>query len=110
VTPFLCILRDLREKGKAGNNKMIFANKTTADIILKEELEYLFGDGLVHVLSEEKKEGYLHGFITGDLLKKQLGEANDYIYICGPPPMMKSVEEQLEELGLPKSRLVREAW
>lgn len=110
MTPFLCILRDLHEKGQVGNNKMIFANKTTADIILKEELEYLLGDNLVHVLSEEEKDGYVHGMVTRDLLEKQLGESNGYVYICGPPPMMKAVEEQLAELGLPKSRLVREAW
>jgi ferredoxin-NADP reductase len=110
MTPFLCILRDLHEKGQVGNNKMIFANKTTADIILKEELEYLLGDNLVHVLSEEEKEGYVHGMVTRDLLEKQLDGFKGHAYICGPPPMMKAVEEQLAELGLPKSRLVREAW
>lgn len=110
MTPFLCILRDLGEKGQVGRNKMIFANKTDADIILKEELEYFLGDNLVHVLSDEKKEGYEYGLVTSELLVKHLPGEGGYVYLCGPPPMMKAVEEDLLKLGLPKSRLVREAW
>jgi ferredoxin-NADP reductase len=110
VTPFLCILRDLAEKGQLGGNRMVFANKTTADIILKEELEYFLGDKILHVLSEEKKEGLAHGLITSEILEKQLGESSGYVYLCGPPRMMKAVEEQLVKLGLPKTRLVKEAW
>ena len=41
VTPFISILRDLKSKNKLGNNKLIFANRTNADIILNEEMQQL---------------------------------------------------------------------
>ena len=39
VTPFIAIFRDLHQKGKTGNNKLLFSNRTTKDIILKDEFE-----------------------------------------------------------------------
>ena len=39
ITPFLAILRDLRRKGELAGNQLIFANKTEADIICKQELD-----------------------------------------------------------------------
>jgi len=37
VTPFISILRQLQAKQELSNNKLIFANKTKADIILEDE-------------------------------------------------------------------------
>jgi ferredoxin-NADP reductase len=110
VTPFLCMLRQLHRDGKVGGNRMIFANKTTADIILKEELEHYLGDRLVHILSEEQKTGYAHGLITEDFLRKHLGREDGFVYLCGPMPMMEAIEKQLEALGVPKKRIVKEGW
>ncbi|MFO7999004.1 MAG: hypothetical protein R6U86_08510 [Bacteroidales bacterium] len=110
VTPFLCMLRDLSRKKEVGNNKMIFANKTLADIILKEELEYFLGDNLTHILSEEKKEGYAHGLITKEFLEQHLDGTSGYFYLCGPPPMMDAVEKHLGDLGVSKNKIVKEAW
>ena len=39
VTPFISIIRHLQAKNEIGNNKLIFANKTEADIINKDEFE-----------------------------------------------------------------------
>ncbi|MBX7203342.1 MAG: flavodoxin reductase, partial [Bacteroidia bacterium] len=36
VTPFIAILKHLEKENKIGNNKLLFANKTKADIILEE--------------------------------------------------------------------------
>jgi ferredoxin-NADP reductase len=38
VTPFISIFRYLRSKAEIGSNKLIFANKTKADIILERNL------------------------------------------------------------------------
>src|ERR1017187_2727193 len=43
VTPFISIFRQLQSKNKIGNNKLIFANKTKADIILEHEFKNLLG-------------------------------------------------------------------
>ena len=59
VTPFIAITRHLNATGKTGNSKLLFANKTIKDIILKEEFEKMLGANFINILSaEETKEYY----------------------------------------------------
>ncbi|MCC6544846.1 MAG: flavodoxin reductase, partial [Nitrospirae bacterium] len=64
VTPFIAILRDLKSRNKVENNKLIFANNTEADIILKDEFEIMLGNNFINILSHEKSEKYSKGFIN----------------------------------------------
>ena len=43
ITPFIAILRDLKSRNEIGNNKLIFANKTKADVIRKDEFVKILG-------------------------------------------------------------------
>jgi len=110
VTPFLSIFRHLREMDSVGNNKLIFANKTRADIIHEEELDNLLGDHFINVLSEQEISGYKHGFITRDILESRLMPNNSYVYVCGPPPMMKSIEKILVELNIQDQFIIKESF
>jgi len=110
VTPFISIFRDLKSKNKIGNNKLLFANKTKKDIILKKEFEDMLGSNFINILSDEKIKEYDHGFITEDFLKKHIDGSEKYIYICGPPPMMDALEKELKKLNIDKKYLVREAF
>lgn len=110
VTPFISIFRDLRAKEKLGNNKLIFANNTEADIILKEEFEDLLDDKFVNILAREETTKYPSGHITSDFLKHNLSDPRNHIYLCGPPPMMEAVELQLKELGLGDSQIIKEEF
>ncbi|MCO5231703.1 MAG: FAD-binding oxidoreductase [Chitinophagales bacterium] len=108
-TPFAAILKDLQKKGKLGNNKFIFANKTVSDIALKEEFENLLGKNFINVLSDEKVEGYEYGFVTAEIIKKQI-ENHKYFYLCGPPPMMDAVGKHLTSLGIKDEFIVKEGF
>ncbi|TVR42576.1 MAG: flavodoxin reductase [Bacteroidia bacterium] len=110
ITPFISIFRDLKNRNKIGNNFLVYANKTTADIILKEDLEDLLSDSVVHILSEEETDEYEYGLITEDFLKDFIDGDDQYFYLCGPPPMMDAVESQLSDLGVAKDKMVKEAW
>ncbi len=110
VTPFISILRDLHRKGETGNNKLIFANKSRADIILREDLEKMLGENFINVLSEEKTDKYEYGFVNEDLIQKNTPEPDGYFYLCGPPPMMEKLEEFLDSLNVAKSRIVKEEF
>lgn len=57
ITPFLSIFRHLNSTGQVGSNKLIFANKTKADIIRHEELKKILGDRFINILSDEKLDG-----------------------------------------------------
>jgi ferredoxin-NADP reductase len=110
VTPFICILRYLKSKGKIGENKLIFANNTKADIILEQEFKDLLGDNFISILSHDIVDGYAHGFITRDFLKMHITDAGKNVYLCGPPPMMETVEKLLEEINVDKELIIKEAF
>lgn len=109
VTPFISILRYLESENKIGNNKLIFANKSKADIILEREFTKLLGDNFINILSDEKVKGYTQGLITEDFIKANCEGINKIFYVCGPPSMMEAIEKQLMNLNVPKQSIVKEA-
>jgi ferredoxin-NADP reductase len=110
ITPFISILRDLHKKGETGNNRLIFANRTRKDIMLREDFEDMLGDNFINILSEEQADGYAHGFVTADFLKEHVEDFSSYFYICGPPVMIRKLEQYLPALGVDKSRIVKEEF
>jgi len=109
ITPFVSIFRYLRSKNATGDNKLIYANKTRDDIILKYEFHYFLGGNFINILSDEAAEGYAHGFITEDFLKKHITDFNRYIYLCGPLPMMEAVEKILSGFNVDEKLIIKEA-
>jgi ferredoxin-NADP reductase len=81
ITPFISIFRYLRSKNAIGDNKLIYANKTRDDIILKYEFHYLLGKNFINILSDEEAEGYANGFITENFLKEHIMDFNKNIYL-----------------------------
>jgi len=110
VTPFISIFRDLHKKNEIDNNKLIFANKTKADILLEQEFTDLLGQNFVNILSDENTDGYANGQITEDFLKAYVNDATQHVYVCGPPPMMVAVEQQLFNLHVSKKAITIEAF
>jgi len=110
ITPFICIFRNLQENNKTGNNLLIFANKTKADIINAKEFKDYLGDNFINILSDEKSDKYVHGKITESFLKKNMNDDAQHVYICGPPPMMTAVEMQLANLGINKKIITKEEF
>ena len=110
VTPFISIFRDLHQKKEIGTNKLIFANKTKADIILEKVFKDLLGKNFINILSDEKAEGYANGQITEDFLKAYVNGSTEHVYVCGPPPMMKAVQMQLSDLHVTKKAIIVETF
>jgi len=110
VTPFISIFRDLHVKNKIAGNKLIFANKTKADILLEQEFTDLLDENFINILSDEKVQGYANGQITEDFLKTYVSKTTKHVYVCGPPPMMEAVLKQLSSLGVSKSAITVETF
>lgn len=110
VTPFISIFRDLHAKNKIGNNILIFANKTKADIILEHEFIGLLGKNFINILSDESTDGYANGQITEDFLKAYVNNTTQHVYVCGPPPMMEAVQKQLSNLHISKEAITVETF
>ena len=110
ITPFIAILRDLYSKDKLGNNKLVFANKTRVDIIHEDEFRRMLGSNFINILSDENAEGYEHGYISEDFLRKYVKDFDLWFYLCGPPPMMEAVRTLLLSLGVQKEKLIEEGF
>ncbi len=110
VTPFIAIFRQLQKDGGLGNNKLIFSNKTSKDIILKDEFEKMLDRNFINTLTDEKTEKYDSRRIDESYLKEKIKDFSQYFYICGPDPMIESIKEQLLKLGVNESKIVIEQF
>lgn len=74
ITPFMAMARALRDGLEDFDLTIIYGSRTEAGIVYKKELEEVAAAcdkvHVIHVLSDEEKEGYEHGFITAELIKK----------------------------------------
>jgi ferredoxin-NADP reductase len=102
ITPFIAILRQLNKEGKVNNNALIFSNKTTKDIILKNELESILGKNFISKITEGGKH------IDKEYLKQNIKNFDQHFYVCGPEPFMKAIQSYLTELGAKSESVVFE--
>jgi len=110
ITPFIAIFKQLEKENKIGNNKLIFANKTRADIILEQYFKKLLGNNFINILSEEQLKDYEHGYISEEIIRKYTDQHTQYYYLCGPDPMMAAVEKILSSLGVAADSIIKEAF
>ncbi len=110
ITPFISIIRHLEKNKEISGHLLIFANKTRADIIMEDEFNGLLNESFVNILSDEKAEGYFHGLITQDFLQEHIDNFDRKFYVCGPPPMMDSLLQQLTDLGVGEDSIIKEEF
>lgn len=99
ITPFIAIFRQLHKEGKVGNNKLIFSNKTRADIILEEEFRALLGPNFINTLTAEALPGYDHHRVDEVYLRDKVRNFRQPFYICGPDPMVAALPPVIRKLG-----------
>lgn len=110
ITPFLSMAAAICDGTEDFNLTIIFGSRTEESILFKKELDDICAKTekvkVVHVLSDEEKEGYEHGFITAEIIKKYAKEPFS-IFMCGPEAMYRFAKKEIATLNLPK-RLVRQ--
>ena len=99
ITPFIAILRSLNKENTITGNTLFFSNKTTEDIIYKDELDTILGSNAVHILSKENNPLYEYGFINEEFIKAHVTDFTKQFYICGPDKMITDVTAILVKLG-----------
>lgn len=113
ITPMLSVLGDIITTPEDTTLvKLIFANETENDILLKEELEDYAEKypnlQVVQVLNKPSNNwtGYT-GYVTEELLNKEIPapSAGRKVFICGPMEMKKSLLDILFKMGWDKGVL-----
>ena len=110
ITPFYSMAKSIKEGSSDFNLIIFYGAKKQSDIIFERALRDMECDKIkvVFVLSDQKCEGYEHGFITADIIKKYAG--GDFtVMACGPVAMYKFLDEELKAFSLPKKRIKKEA-
>jgi ferredoxin-NADP reductase len=108
ITPFIAIFRDLHKQDKLHGNKLIYSNKTSADVILREELERMLKDDFINVYTRENKIGFFSRRIDRNFLIEKISDFSQHFYLCGPDAFVKDISQHLLDLGANAETLVLE--
>ena len=108
ITPFLAILRQLKEDGERGDCTLLFSNKTPADVICEKELSHLMGDRLHLTCTERSAPGHDSVRIDRSFLEAKEVDVDQPFYLCGPPPFVEEIREALKEMGADPEAIVVE--
>lgn len=117
LAPVMSILRQLRAERDPRSMVLIYGNRCAEQILYAEELEEMQRElnlTVHHVLSEPPAEwkGAV-GQLDEATLRPLVGddERNRWLFfICGPAPMIDSVEDSLGHLGIPMRQIVSEKF
>ena len=112
ITPFLSMAYAIRDGVEDFDLTLLFGSRDVENILFKDELDAISAVcpkfRVVHVLSDAEVEGYEHGFITADMIKKYAPANEEYsVFLCGPEGMYRFLKPEIEKLGLPERRFRR---
>jgi ferredoxin-NADP reductase len=105
ITPVLSMLRTLVHEGHVGAVTFVHYGLTAAEVCYRQELADLvaaLGDArLLLGLTDAPGTGDLDGFFGAEHLAAITDDpSNCQIFLCGPAPLMASVEDHFAMLGL----------
>ena len=111
ITPFLSLARAICDGIEDFELTLLYGSRTEGDILFRGELDEIARAcpkfKVVHVLSDEEKPGFEHGFVTAELIKKYAPAEGEYsVFLCGPEAMYRFLRPEIAKLGLPE-RLFR---
>ena len=114
ITPFMGMAYAIRDGLEDFDLTILFGSRTAEGIVYKKELDEVCAAcskvHVVHVLSDEEREGYEHGFITADLIKKYGGNGEYSIFMCGPQAMYNFLDGEIAKLSLRRKFVRRELF
>ena len=112
ITPFLSMAQAIRDGVEDFGLTILFGSRNRESILFAKEFEEICKATdkvkVVHVLSDEEAEGYEHGFINAELIKKYAPQSDYSVFICGPEAMYRFIEKELPALNLPAKNIRRE--
>ena len=113
ITPFMGMAYALRDGLEDFDLTILYGSRTESGIAYRKELDEVCAAcdkvRVVHILSDEEKPGYEHGFITAELIKKYGGEEYS-IFMCGPQAMYDYLDSEIAKLGLRRKFVRRELF
>ena len=120
ITPVLSMLNTIVESGSKREVWFFYGVQDSAGHIMAEQLRLIDSEHeniRMHICysnplaTDAKGTDYDHGErISVDLFRRLLPSNNFDYYMCGPPPMMSSIVEDLKAWGVPDAQIHLEAF
>ena len=108
ITPVRALLDEFKDGVELD---LIYRASRQEDLVLREELDYLAynsgGTIRIHYLVGSRKD---HPMDSRSLKSLVPRIADSDIYICGPGPLVETVRQAVQDLGVPKNRFHDEAF
>lgn len=109
ITPFLSMARSFSGRSEYNIKFFYGAESLEEAVFLQEFIDVM--RALPDNFQTEVVAKNLSGFISADLLQKSLDDLKQYDFmICGPPRMMATLRRQLQDAGVPASKIHYEAF
>jgi ferredoxin-NADP reductase len=116
VVPLMAMIRLRAESGSDADTRLLFSSRSWEDVIYREELARLSGDGLTvtHTLTRSQPPDWT-GFarrVDRDMLA-EVGPGpgeRPVVYACGPTPFVEAVAQALVDLGHEPKRIKTERF
>ncbi len=110
ITPFYSMAAAIADGIEDFDMTILYGSRTTDTILLRDELDSIVRNShnrirVVHILSDENREGFEAGFITPELIRKYVNTEDYSIFICGPKAMYEYLHQALPQLGIPERRI-----
>lgn len=110
ITPFRAFAKSIYEGDEDFSLVLLYGSRTLKDAVFSDEIAAWAKENdkikLVNVLSHEEVEGYEHGFITADLIKKYAPEGDFSVFMCGPQVMYNACDKEIAKMGI-RQKFVR---
>jgi cytochrome-b5 reductase len=113
ITPFISIIRTILQRNFDVELSLLFANKTVADIILREEFDEYDRERenfSRYYVVDKAPPGWTMGVgrIDEKLMREKLPapSPDTTIFLCGPPMMQIELQKKLIEIGHDKDRII----
>lgn len=107
VTPFISMAKAIEEGSEEFDLVLIYGARTREDLMITPDMVKNEHIKIVIVLSDEEVEGYEHGFITEEVLRRHVPGSASY-FMCGPDAMYKFVSGEIVKLGVADTSIRRE--
>jgi ferredoxin-NADP reductase len=116
VVPLMAMIRAREAAGSDADTRLLFSSRGWDDVIYRDELERLAGQGLtvVHTLTRSQPgdwTGYARRVDVDMLAEVGPGPGElPQVYVCGPTPFVEAVAEGLVQLGHEPRRVKTERF
>jgi ferredoxin-NADP reductase len=115
IAPLRSMIRQTLDTGERDRVRLIYSARSPKEFAYLSELRQMAKAGKLELsltLTGVDGPRWLHGRgrIDASLLAQLVDRPETLAFLCGPPAMLSSVAQTLEELGLARDRIRTETW